>query len=127
MGKAKQTSKKFIDTIPEIQGREFQHELPLPVEDPPDFNTPIATGASILSVHTAELHADRAGFPRLYRRMLDSCGMNQNQLADHMGVTRQTVFQLIHGYRTNPSLMSFLRWAAACGCRILIEYPRRVK
>lgn len=121
--------KAFIDTIPEIQGREFQHELPL-AGDGDDvreaFMTPIATGESVLHVHTAEIQADRGIFPRIFQRMLSAGGYNQNSFATAHGWKRQTINQLTRGYRANPSMELFLRFAAACGCRVLIEYPRRI-
>lgn len=128
VGKAPKHPQAVIDSIPDIEGREFQHELPLADPDArPDFMSPIATGAGILHVHTAEIQADRRLFPRIFARMLASAGYNQNAFALAHGWKRQTVNQLTQGYRENPSMELFLRFAALCGCRVLIEYPRKVK
>lgn len=118
---------RVIDSIPEIAGREFQYDLPLPAEEPPDFMTPLATGASVLHVHTSQLQGNRQSFPRLFRRMVDSTGESISEIATRAVGERQSLHQYIAGRRTNPSLEFFLRVAAACGCRVLIEYPRRVK
>lgn len=126
--KQARNSKAFLDSIPAIEGREFQYELPLPGEEPADFMTPIATGASVLHVHTSQLHPDRQTFPRLFRRMVDSTGETQAEICKRgVGEARQSLHQYLTGRRSNPSLQFFLRVAAACGCRVLIEYPRRVK
>jgi len=128
MAKKKHDPSAVMKTIPDIEGREFQHELPLCEEHgPPDFSTPIATGAQVLMVHTAQLTADRNAWPRLVRRMIDSTGQTQVAIANAIGVQKQSIHQWVAGYRKNPSMLMFLRLAAACDCRVLIEYPRRVK
>ena len=123
----KKDRQKVIDSIPDIEGREFQYELPLASDDVKEtFMTPIATGASLLQVHTAQMQADRGSFPRIFRRMVDASGDSQKHLAESMGLKRQSLNQYIAGYRVNPSMEFVLRLAAVCGCRILIEYPRRI-
>lgn len=122
----KKTARLSPDDIPDVEGREFERELPFVDPGVTMDQTPLTAGRAVMVTQTAQLIADRKTFPRFLRRMLESAGFSQNALAAEMGISKQAVWQLVNGYRVNPSFELILRYAAACGCRILIEYPRRV-
>ncbi len=60
----------------------------------------------------------------IIRRLLEKEGLNQQELADKIGVTRQTVSQALNRNRTSMRFDNFERMASALGYEIIMRKNR---
>lgn len=77
-----------------------------------------------LNSRLAIISPDDRALTSLIARLIDTCGLHQAELANRMGVKRQSVNQYRIGRRTHPSVQWLARLVAACGGRLLIEFPK---
>ena len=55
------------------------------------------------------------------RKIMDEDGLNQKQLAERMGLTRQNVSQVLNRGRKTPRFDSIRKMVDALGCEIIIR------
>ena len=61
----------------------------------------------------------------LVGELLARSGMSDAEIAERLGVKRQSISQYRYGRRTTPSVRWLARLAELTGARLLIEWPAR--
>lgn len=84
----------------------------------PAFSKP-ATPSSRLVVVVGD---DRA-LVSLMDQLFKQSGLTQVELAERLGVRKQTINQYLNYRRCNPSVLWLMRFAEACGGRLIMEIP----
>lgn len=98
--------------------------IPTPIPSLSSSSTP--SRPSLTSRLSVVIPDDR-GITSLIARLIDQSGLHQVELANRMGVCRQSVNQYRIGRRSNPSIQWLARLVNVCGGRLLIEFPHAGK
>lgn len=91
---------------------------PTPVLFP---NSAISTPSS---AYVAVLDDERAVMA-LIGTLIERAGISQSEIARRLGVAPQSVNQLYRKRRRRPSIQWVAKLAAACGARLMVEFPER--
>lgn len=68
------------------------------------------------------LVCDERAISKLLETLLSRSGLSVAEASRRMGVTTNTIRQYIHGRRSKPSLLWFIKLAAICGVQVTIEW-----
>jgi hypothetical protein len=68
---------------------------------------------------------DKRAIAGLVNTIITRTGLKQTEVAERMGLTKQSIFNYYAGHRTSPSLFWFSRFVEACGGKVYVEFPDR--
>ena len=83
---------------------------------------PVPSSLTQRTAHVAIVLSDDRSIPPLLTQIVDRSGLSQSEIARRLGVTRQTVNQVLLA-RKRPTLQWFAKLAEVCGARLTIEFP----
>jgi hypothetical protein len=87
---------------------------------PSSANRPVVTTSSSLT----PLICDERAISSLLGNLLDGSGLTISAASRRLGINPASLRQYINGRRGRPSLLWFLRFAAICGAKVTIEFPK---
>lgn len=104
-------------------------EPPTPSGDPADNLSRFAPLPSsyqppLSSATLTPLVCDERAISRLLEVILSRGGLTMKEAADRLGVSSNTIRQYVHGRRSKPSLIWFVKLANLCGARVVLEFPK---
>lgn len=91
----------------------------VPVLLPVSVSSPLTKPSSL-----TPLICDQRAISRLLDLMLSRAGLSVAEASRRMGVVPNSLRQYLSGARQKPSLLWFLKFAAVCGARVSLEFPR---
>lgn len=72
------------------------------------------------------LICDERMMARLLETMLKQAGLSISEAARRLDCTPNAISQYLHGRRTKPSLLWFLKMTTLCGAKVSLEFgPRK--
>lgn len=90
---------------------------------------PVPSSSAIPSFKSTSLLSpivcDERAIGRLLETLLHRAGLSTEEASRRLGVTSNTIRQYLHGRRTKPSLLWFIKLATLCGAKVTIEFPSR--
>ena len=90
--------------------------------NPTPIPFPNSATASPSSSYVAILADDRAVM-HLVGQLIERAGVTQAEIARRLGVEPQSVNQVYRQRRKRPTIQWLAKLAAACGAKILVEFP----
>lgn len=108
-----------------------------PLKDPSDgphadLGAPFAPIPSLSSLqvikstsHLTPVICDERAISTLLEVLLSRSGVSISEIARRMGCTTQVIRQYLHGRRSKPSLLWFVRLASLCGAEVVIKFPQK--
>lgn len=95
-----------------------------PIVPRPGLRSEPQAASTPLNSRLAVVSPDDRALTSLIARLIEDSGLHQVELANRMGVKRQSINQYRIGRRTHPSVQWLARLVAACGGRLIIEFPK---
>ena len=71
------------------------------------------------------LVCDEQAIAKLLGTLLNRGGISIAEASRRLGVTSNAVRQYMRGRRSKPSLIWFIKFAQACGAKLVIEFPSK--
>ena len=97
--------------------------MPLPL--PPSDAVPLLPQSPLTTVATpVPVLPDPLAIRRYLNAVFKASGLTQREVAERIGTTKQTVYQVLSGHTKNASMWWAVRFICACGGRVLIEWPK---
>lgn len=67
------------------------------------------------------LVCDRRAMVALLEMLKSRSGLSINEIARRMGCSKANVAQYLHGRRSNPNILWFVKYAEICGSVVVVE------
>lgn len=67
---------------------------------------------------------DEGGSRQVFRALKQVAGLTEREIAERMAIPQQSVSVVLTGHTQRPTLWWVVRFVAACGGRVLVEFPK---
>ena len=95
-------------------------QVPIPL---PSLSSSASSTATPLSSRLLAVIPDNQGIYTLVDQIIERSGLRQSEIADRLGIRKQSVNQYATMRRRRPSVQWLARLCSACGARLMVERP----